>query len=366
MGRANRLLDRHLIDHPRDLFALQLTHMGDLVLGQSDHAARPHRPRARPLERRRPGLRLRAGHARLRPRGMQRVRARRGAGPGRRWRCNPHDAWAVHAVAHVYEMQGRVDDGIRWLDARHRALAAGQHARGAQPLAPGAACTCATATTAAALALYDRAIAPAPASMALDLVDASALLWRLTLRGVDVGDALAGAGGALARAGRPGAGSVFNDVHALLALVGRAARRRASRPRGAPSPRCRPTAPAPWWREAGAACEAMHGLRRRPLRATARELLLPLLHATARLRRQPGAAQPAPIYRHRGGAPRRRRRATRRCAARHGAPGRRRAARPAEGPRVQPLLPATAPSAEAASTSASASPTDADSGRCNS
>ena len=34
MGRSNALLGRHLIDHPRDLFALQLTHMADLVLGQ--------------------------------------------------------------------------------------------------------------------------------------------------------------------------------------------------------------------------------------------------------------------------------------------------------------------------------------------
>ena len=50
--------------------------------GPVGHAARPHRPRARPMERRRHRLRLRAGHARLRPRGMQRVRARRGAGPG--------------------------------------------------------------------------------------------------------------------------------------------------------------------------------------------------------------------------------------------------------------------------------------------
>ena len=29
----------------------------------------------------------------------------------------PHDAWAVHAVGHVCEMQGRPADGIAWLNA---------------------------------------------------------------------------------------------------------------------------------------------------------------------------------------------------------------------------------------------------------
>ncbi len=52
------------------------------------------------------------------------------------------------------------------------------------------------------------------------MIDQSALLWRLKLRGVDVGDALARrwpiAGRRVADAGN----YAFNDVHAMMAFVG--------------------------------------------------------------------------------------------------------------------------------------------------
>jgi hypothetical protein len=53
----------------------------------------------------------------------------------------------------------------------------------------------------------------------LDIVDASALLWRLTLRGVDVGErwqTLADRWAPLADAGW----YAFNDLHAMIAFVG--------------------------------------------------------------------------------------------------------------------------------------------------
>ena len=90
---------------------------------------------------------------------------------------NADDAWAVHAVAHVYEMQGRVARGAALADGGRRwsvdnALAVhNQWHRALMHLSAG--------DTASVLALYDRAIAPGEASMAMDLVDASALLWRL-------------------------------------------------------------------------------------------------------------------------------------------------------------------------------------------
>ena len=100
---------------------------------------------------------------------------------------SPDDLWAIHAVAHVLEMQGRAEDGREWLsqpadiwDDRnpfkghlwwHTALfslASGDFHR--------------------VLALYDRSVAPDPSDFYLDVQNATSLLARLEFQGVDVGD----------------------------------------------------------------------------------------------------------------------------------------------------------------------------------
>ena len=99
----------------------------------------------------------------------------------------PKDGWAVHAAVHVMEMQGRIDEGVAFLRTReadwapdnafafhnfwHLALFCMDGARYQD-----------------ALALFDRHVHPEPAAYILSLVDATALLWRLHLEGVDVGD----------------------------------------------------------------------------------------------------------------------------------------------------------------------------------
>ncbi len=68
------------------------------------------------------------------------------------------------------------------------------------------------------LALFDGPIYGKQSTVALDMVDASALLWRLQLRGVDVGNrwsALADRWQPLAAAGN----YAFNDAHAMMAFV---------------------------------------------------------------------------------------------------------------------------------------------------
>jgi hypothetical protein len=97
----------------------------------------------------------------------------------------PGNASAIHAIAHVYEMQGRSDEGMSWLvqNERHWASnpAFGVHLAWHQALFhldhddPRA-----------ALAVYDAQLAPTLGSGTPALVDASALLWRLDLRGIDV------------------------------------------------------------------------------------------------------------------------------------------------------------------------------------
>ena len=92
---------------------------------------------------------------------------------------------AIHTIAHVMEMRGRAREGLAFLAATesawiegtgysvhlawHRALF---HLDADDPQS--------------ALAVYDAQIARAPASGMAALADASALLWRLQLRNVDV------------------------------------------------------------------------------------------------------------------------------------------------------------------------------------
>ena len=113
-----------LLDYPRDLLALQVAHVGDFFLGASRCCATASRRCCRPGTPSIAGLRLRARHVRLRPRGDRAVLARRGHRPARARASIRATPWAVHAVTHVMEMQGRLRDGIDWLTARENGLGA--------------------------------------------------------------------------------------------------------------------------------------------------------------------------------------------------------------------------------------------------
>lgn len=130
---------------------------------------------------------------------------------------NPRDPWAIHAVAHVMEMQGRTAEGIAWLTERvddwaednafayhnwwhlalfHLELGEVDHV----------------------LELYDTCIRPTRSAVALEMVDASALLWRLELRGENVGRHWR----ELADTWEPMIDDTyytFNDAHAMMALA---------------------------------------------------------------------------------------------------------------------------------------------------
>jgi hypothetical protein len=127
--------------------------------------------------------------------------------------------WAIHAVAHVMEMQARHEEGAQWM-ARWRPHWGEGNGFAGHLGWHEALFALETLDHAAALAPFDRYLNPQATEITLQRVDAASLLWRLQLQGADVGDRwkflLAGWPLDAANAGL----SAFNDVHALLALVG--------------------------------------------------------------------------------------------------------------------------------------------------
>jgi tetratricopeptide (TPR) repeat protein len=131
---------------------------------------------------------------------------------------NPRDPWAVHAVTHVYEMQGRHDEGSRWLASREPDWAP-DNGFAFHNWFHAALFQLERLDTEGALDTYDEHLAP-PVDMALQRVDATAILWRLKLLGADVTDRFE-ALSTTWNTQQPESGFyAFNDVHALLAHLG--------------------------------------------------------------------------------------------------------------------------------------------------
>lgn len=130
---------------------------------------------------------------------------------------DPRDIWAVHAVAHVCEMEGRADDGLAWIDGTEPGW--GEEALLAYHVWWHAALMrLDRGETDAALATYDRAILAHGLGQALELVDASALLWRIWVLGGDVGLRWREVAEKWALRVQHGI-SAFNDVHAAMAFA---------------------------------------------------------------------------------------------------------------------------------------------------
>ena len=128
------------------------------------------------------------------------------------------DTWAWHAVAHVHEMRNRPADGIAWMTADTGAWSEDSFFAvhnwwhlALYHLEVGA--------IDEVLRLFDGPIFGKRSTVVLDMIDASAMLWRLHLRGVDVRLRFA----ELADLWAPIAGAgnyAFNDMHAMMAFVG--------------------------------------------------------------------------------------------------------------------------------------------------
>lgn len=216
---AARLLDDLLIRWPTDLLALVIGHQLDFFRGDAQNLrdrvgrslaafdpAHPHHGLAAGMHAF--GLEECGHYEQAEAAGCYAVEA------------NPDDVWGVHAVAHTYEMRGRVDDGIRFLTGRqadwgdanflavhnwwHLALYLLEAGRPAD-----------------ALAIYDTRVHNTDSQgVLLEMIDASAMLWRLFIDGVDTGDRFATLADAWAGPAGAEPWYAFNDVHAVMALAG--------------------------------------------------------------------------------------------------------------------------------------------------
>lgn len=212
-GRLQRILD----EFPRDVLALQVAHLFDFYCG--DARALRDRP-ARVLPEWRHDMPGYASVLGMHSFGLEENNDfARAEDTGRAAvEIEPRDCWAHHAVAHVMEMQGRRRDGIAWMRAREREWSE-DSAFAVHNWWHLALYHLDLDETQQVLALYDQKIRGGRSQVALDMIDASAMLWRLGLRGIDVGtrwNEIADAWAPMAEDGF----YAFNDCHAIMAMVG--------------------------------------------------------------------------------------------------------------------------------------------------
>ena len=211
---AARSLERALLCHPRDLLALKVVQDLYFFLGNRlelrDSAARvlPAWPR---------GLSGWGYVQGIYAFGLEENADYRQAESRARAALdhNPGDVWSVHALAHVFEMEGSQRDGVEFLTASADHWSGSFFAihnwwhRTLYHLELG--------EIDEALRLYDAPIRAGRSTQWLDVVDAAALLWRLSLFGVDVTDRAAQLAADIDNlVGDPV--YIFNDWHALMAF----------------------------------------------------------------------------------------------------------------------------------------------------
>jgi hypothetical protein len=218
-NRASAILDELLRIWPTDALALQVGHQLDFFLGdQRNLRERPARsldafdrgdPRAAAVRGMHAfGLEECGYYDKAEEVGMSAIEVL------------PDDVWAIHAVVHTLEMRGLVDRGIPFLRGRvddwgegnlftvhnwwHLSLFELEAGHDAE-----------------VLDIYDRHLHNAEAAgVPLEMLDASALLWRLALDGVDSGARFAELADAWASRTIDAPWYVFNDVHAAMAFAG--------------------------------------------------------------------------------------------------------------------------------------------------
>ena len=217
--KACETWDRVLTDYPRDAMALQLAHLTDFFRGDAlnlrDRVGRTLTHWHRDV----PGYSYIQGMYAF---GLEECNQHKIAEETGYYALSiePRDGWAVHAIAHVLEMQGRYDEGITLYTERVNDWAP-DNGFAFHNWWHFALYYMERDDFNGALGLYDSRILPQPCDLSSQLLDASALLWRLMLQGVDTGsrwDELADMWAS--KTELENGYYAFNDFHALIAFVG--------------------------------------------------------------------------------------------------------------------------------------------------
>jgi len=214
---ASRALDLHNAAYPCDLIGLLAGHQADFLTANARNL-RDRIARALPAWDGVPGRSWLLGMLAFGLEEMGDYRRAEASGL-KALESDPDDCWAHHAVTHVLEMQGRAAEGRDFMRKRRAHWAQPENFLKVHNWWHLALCHLELGEADAALSLYDEQVRGEPTTVAQNLVDASALLWRLHLLGVDIGerwDELAETWTQHA----DGKCYPFNDMHAALAYVG--------------------------------------------------------------------------------------------------------------------------------------------------
>jgi len=215
-SQSIQILEQVLRDHPEDALAMKLSHAIRFVLGDAAGMRRS-------VERVMPAYApdhpahgyLLGCHAFALEETGEFDRAEI-AGRQALWTA-PDDAWGLHAVAHVHDMTGNARKGLEWLAGRESAWAHCNNFRyhvwwhkALMHLDQG--------QTDAVLDLYDHDIRSDKTDDYRDISNATSLLTRLELEGIDVGDRWQELAEISATRTEDGC-LIFADLHYLLALT---------------------------------------------------------------------------------------------------------------------------------------------------
>jgi hypothetical protein len=217
---ACELWERVLLDHPCDALALQLAHLFDFYRGDA-RELRLRVARVLPEWPRDDGLYpyvlgmyafgLEENHLYPQAEAVGREALDGGA----------RVPWAVHAVTHVMEMQGRHDEGRAWLQSQRRNWSEDNNGLRGHNAWHLALFHLEAMDLDGALRVYDSEVAPLiEEGLTLQRLDAAALLWRLQLLGADVGPRWQVLAARWARETEAIGHYAFNDAHALMAGLG--------------------------------------------------------------------------------------------------------------------------------------------------